>query len=558
MKGIYLVNSEKRMLSEFMQISGKIIDIFHRRIFPGIITIKNGRIQSIVESENASSNFILPGFIDGHIHIESSMLVPSEFARIASTHGTVATVSDPHEIANVMGIDGIEFMIDNANQVPFKFFFGAPSCVPATPFETAGGKFGNEELEYLLKKENILYLSEMMNVPGVLNRDPGEMYKIELAKKYGKQIDGHAPGLRGEDAKTYVDSGITTDHECVTLDEALEKIQYGMTIQIREGSATRDLHALMPLIETHPDNIMFCSDDRHPDNLVEGHINLMVKKAIDEGYDIFNILQVACINPVKHYGLDVGLLREGDPADFIVIKNLEKLNILATYVDGEKIAENGKAIITSKNVSPINRFKATSKSPNDFAVPIEKGKLKVIDVLDGQVITGTKLTNIETQNGLVISDLNHDILKITVLNRYEDTKPAMAFIHNFGLKSGAIASSVSHDSHNIIAVGTSDEEIANAVNMIIEHKGGVSLSNGETKRVLPLPVAGLMTDTDGYFVAEKYSALETMAKEMGSPLQSPFMTLSFMALLVIPQLKLSDKGLFDGNLFELVHNFTIE
>lgn len=558
MKGIYLVNSEKRMLSEFMQISGKIIDIFHRRIFPGIITIKNGRIQSIVESENASSNFILPGFIDGHIHIESSMLVPSEFARIASTHGTVATVSDPHEIANVMGIDGIEFMIDNANQVPFKFFFGAPSCVPATPFETAGGKFGNEELEYLLKKENILYLSEMMNVPGVLNRDPGEMYKIELAKKYGKQIDGHAPGLRGEDAKTYVDSGITTDHECVTLDEALEKIQYGMTIQIREGSATRDLHALMPLIETHPDNIMFCSDDRHPDNLVEGHINLMVKKAIYEGYDIFNILQVACINPVKHYGLDVGLLREGDPADFIVIKNLEKLNILATYVDGEKIAENGKAIITSKNVSPINRFKATSKSPNDFAVPMEKGKLKVIDVLDGQVITGTKLTNIETQNGLVISDLNHDILKITVLNRYEDTKPAMAFIHNFGLKSGAIASSVSHDSHNIIAVGTSDEEIANAVNMIIEHKGGVSLSNGETKRVLPLPVAGLMTDTDGYFVAEKYSALETMAKEMGSPLQSPFMTLSFMALLVIPQLKLSDKGLFDGNLFELVHNFTIE
>ncbi|MBC8216447.1 MAG: adenine deaminase [Candidatus Marinimicrobia bacterium] len=541
-----------------MQISGKIIDIFHRRIFPGIITIKNGRIQSIVESENASSNFILPGFIDGHIHIESSMLVPSEFARIASTHGTVATVSDPHEIANVMGIDGIEFMIDNANQVPFKFFFGAPSCVPATPFETAGGKFGNEELEYLLKKENILYLSEMMNVPGVLNRDPGEMYKIELAKKYGKQIDGHAPGLRGEDAKTYVDSGITTDHECVTLDEALEKIQYGMTIQIREGSATRDLHALMPLIETHPDNIMFCSDDRHPDNLVEGHINLMVKKAIDEGYDIFNILQVACINPVKHYGLDVGLLREGDPADFIVIKNLEKLNILATYVDGEKIAENGKAIITSKNVSPINRFKATSKSPNDFAVPIEKGKLKVIDVLDGQVITGTKLTNIETQNGLVISDLNHDILKITVLNRYEDTKPAMAFIHNFGLKSGAIASSVSHDSHNIIAVGTSDEEIANAVNLIIEHKGGVSLSNGETKRVLPLPVAGLMTDTDGYFVAEKYSALETMAKEMGSPLQSPFMTLSFMALLVIPQLKLSDKGLFDGNSFELVHNFTIE
>ena len=558
MKGIYLVNSEKRMLSEFMQISGKIIDIFHRRIFPGIITIKNGRIQSIVESENASSNFILPGFIDGHIHIESSMLVPSEFARIASTHGTVATVSDPHEIANVMGIDGIEFMIDNANQVPFKFFFGAPSCVPATPFETAGGKFGNEELEYLLKKENILYLSEMMNVPGVLNRDPGEMYKIELAKKYGKQIDGHAPGLRGEDAKTYVDSGITTDHECVTLDEALEKIQYGMTIQIREGSATRDLHALMPLIETHPDNIMFCSDDRHPDNLVEGHINLMVKKAIYEGYDIFNILQVACINPVKHYGLDVGLLREGDPADFIVIKNLEKLNILATYVDGEKIAENGKAIITSKNVSPINRFKATSKSPNDFAVPIEKGKLKVIDVLDGQVITGTKLTNIETQNGLVISDLNHDILKITVLNRYEDTKPAMAFIHNFGLKSGAIASSVSHDSHNIIAVGTSDEEIANAVNLIIEHKGGVSLSNGETKRVLPLPVAGLMTDTDGYFVAEKYSALETMAKEMGSPLQSPFMTLSFMALLVIPQLKLSDKGLFDGNSFELVHNFTIE
>jgi len=539
-----------------MQITGQIIDILHRKIFPGIVTVEDGVIQTIEKTEHAPSQFILPGFIDGHIHIESSMFVPSEFARIASTHGTVAVVSDPHEIANVLGIDGVEFMIANGDEVPLKFFFGAPSCVPATPFETTGGKFGNEELEYLLKKENILYLSEMMNVPGVLNNTPGEMKKIALAKQYGKKIDGHAPGLREKEAKVYADFGITTDHECVSLDEALDKIRYGMTIQIREGSATRDLDALMPLIDSHPDNIMLCSDDRHPDNLVEGHINLMVKRAIDEGYDIFNVLQAACVNPVKHYGLDVGLLREGDPADFILVDSIENLSVLATYVNGKKIAKDRKPLIESKKIIPINKFEATFKKAGDFQIKRRHGKLKVIDVLDGQVITGTKLASLEPLNGLMIPDLKQDVIKITVVNRYEDTEPAMAFIHNFGLKTGAIASSVAHDSHNIIAVGTSDEEIANAINLIVEHKGGVSLSNGETKRVVPLPVAGLMTDTDGYAVAAKYSTLEKLAKEMGSTLRSPFMTLSFMALLVIPELKLSDKGLFDGRSFELTSNYS--
>lgn len=539
-----------------IQISGQIVDILKRRIFPGIVSVHNGIVQSIIETDSAEDQFILPGFIDGHIHIESSMLVPSEFARLSSVHGTVATVSDPHEIANVMGVKGVEFMMNNAGKVPFKFYFGAPSCIPATSFETAGAAFELNELEVLLDNDNILFLSEMMNVPGVLNDDPFELSKIQLANQYGKKVDGHAPGLRGDEAKKYASAGITTDHECVTLEEALEKIEHGMVIQIREGSATRDLEALMPLIDDHADQIMFCSDDLHPDNLVEGHINLMVRRAIAEGYDVFNILQAACVNSVTHYGLEVGLLQEGDSADFIVVDNLGEVNVLATYVNGEKTAENGKPLIATQNVTPINQFETRLKKPQDFAVSVQEGKLRVIDVIDGQVITGSFLAEPKIKNGFVEVDVDRDILKISVVNRYKDSDPAVAFIRNFGLQSGAIASSVAHDSHNIVAVGTSDEDLAKAVNLIIDNRGGISIVDGAQAKVLPLPVAGIMTDEDGYQVAGKYAALDQLAKKMGSTLKAPFMTLSFMALLVIPELKLSDKGLFDGNTFQLVDNFT--
>ncbi|MFQ6605522.1 MAG: adenine deaminase [Fidelibacterota bacterium] len=536
--------------------SGKIVDIMRRRIYSGVIRIRDGRIHSITPGDQVDEQYIMPGFIDGHIHIESSMLVPAEFARIAAVHGTVATVSDPHEIANILGLKGVEFMIANAATVPFKFYFGAPACVPATPFETAGARFTSAELESLLQKKEILYLSEMMNVPGVLQGTAGEREKLNLARKYGKRIDGHAPQLRGDKAKKYVKSGISTDHECVSLDEAREKIKYGMTIQIREGSAAKDLAALMPLIDEFPDRIMFCSDDRHPDDLVESHIREMVLRAKKAGHDIFNILRAACVNPVRHYDLNVGQLKTGDPADFIVLDNLEDMNVLATVVNGVRIAEKGHPLLTNQVVEKINIFNAHEKTVGDFSILAGDGQLRVIDVMDGQLITKLVTLKPKIERGYAVPDLDRDILKITVVNRYKNEKPAVAFIRNFGLKAGAIASSVAHDSHNIVAVGTNDEDLCNAVNLIIKHKGGICVTQGDNESVIPLPVAGIMTDGDGYDVARQYAALDQLAKEMGSTLEAPFMTLSFMALLVIPELKLSDQGLFDGNSFEFTPLFT--
>jgi len=536
--------------------SGKIIDVINRVIFSGVITVKNGMIQSIENAEGVDDQYILPGFIDGHIHIESSMLVPSEFARLASVHGTVATVSDPHEIANVLGIKGVEFMMDNASTVPFKFYFGAPACVPATPFETAGAQFTSKDLETLFQKKEILYLSEMMNVPGVLNDHPGELDKLTLAGKYGKKVDGHSPELRGMDAEKYVKSGITTDHECVTIEEAREKISYGMTVQIREGSAAKNLDDLMPLIDEYPGKVMLCSDDRHPDDLVESHIRQMVLRAKLGGYDLFNILQAASVTAVKHYGLDVGLLQEGDCADFIVVDNLDEMNVLSTMVNGQKIADMNRPLLHTQTVKKVNIFNTEEKSVYDFSIPAGQGKIRVMDVIDGQLITKSSLESPKIKNGYAVQDIERDLLKITVVNRYKNQKPAVAFIRNFGLKLGAIASSVAHDSHNIVAVGATDLDLCNAVNLIIKHQGGVCVVNGNDKNVIPLPVAGIMTDGDGYEVGRQYAQLDQLAKDMGSALTAPFMTLSFMALLVIPDLKLSDQGLFDGKTFNFIPLFT--
>ncbi len=536
--------------------SGKIVDVVNRRIFLGKIHILDGIIKRVEETDSVDNQYILPGFIDGHIHIESSMLVPSEFARIASVHGTVATVSDPHEIANILGIRGVEFMIENASTVPFKFYFGAPACVPATPFETAGTQFKLSDLETLFQKKDILYLSEMMNVPGVLNDAPSELEKLNLARQYGKKVDGHSPGLRGEDAEKYVKFGITTEHECVTLEEAREKIRYGMTIQIREGSAARNLDDLMPLIDEFPKRIMLCSDDRHPDDLVESHVRDMVLRAKNAGYDLFNILQAACVTPVKHYGLNVGLLQNDDPADFIVVDNLDEMNILSTFVNGVKIADINGPLLSTQTVEKVNVFNVSQKSVDEFSVVAKTGKIRVINVIDGQLITKSSLEIPKVENGFAVQDIESDLLKITVVNRYVDTEPAVAFICNFGLKSGAIASSVAHDSHNIVAVGATDVDLCNAVNLVIKHQGGVCVVNGDVENVIPLPVAGIMTDGDGYEVGKRYAELDRLAKEMGSTLNAPFMTLSFMALLVIPDLKLSDQGLFDGKSFEFTPLFT--
>lgn len=534
------------------------INIFEKTIQEVEITIENKRISDILVTgkENPALPYILPGFVDAHVHIESSMLTPAQFAKLAVVHGTVATVSDPHEIANVMGVQGVEYMVEDGKRVPFKFCFGAPSCVPATIFETAGAVVDPEDVRKLLASNDIGYLAEVMNFPGVLNNDPDMIAKINWAKKFNKPVDGHAPGLRGEAAKQYADHGISTDHECFTYDEAKEKIGYGVKILIREGSAARNFDALIPLLAEFPEKIMFCSDDKHPDNLVEGHINILVKRALALGHDIWNILLAACLNPVEHYHLSVGQLRVQDAADFIVIDNMTDFNILQTYLDGELVAENGKSLLPDLRSPHINHFNCTAKIPTDFAVPVspvQDQKIKVIEALEGQLITQLLIENLKSDNGFIVSDTDQDILKIAVVNRYQNAAPAVAFIKNFGLKEGAIASTVAHDSHNIIVVGCDDKSICEAVNLLIEEKGGVSaVGRGETHR-LALPIAGLMSDLDGYEVAASYTLIDRFVKtKLKSTLKSPYMTLSFMALLVIPYIKLSDRGLFDGEKFEFV------
>lgn len=538
-----------------MRISGHIVDIHQNRIYDGEIELSNGLIVSIHEKKSVEDQLIMPGFIDAHVHVESSMVTPSEFARMAVVHGTVATISDPHEIGNVMGIKGVEYMIGNGKQVPFKFYFGAPSCVPATPFETAGAEINDADVDKLLSMEEIKYLAEMMNWPGVLKDDASVLARIHAAKRRNKTVDGHAPGLRGQQARKYIEAGISTDHECSTAEEALDKLGFGMKILIREGSAARNFDTLVDLIPDHWKDMMFCSDDKHPDSLEAGHINLLVKRALERNIDLFKILTVACINPVQHYGLDVGQLEVGDAADFIVVKDLKSFKVLNTYINGELVAENGTTKIARQQNGRLNHFKTSRKSPSDFEVKASGTRMRVMEPFDGQLITREVIVNANVSDGLVISDTENDILKITVVNRYADQKPAVAFIKNFGLKRGAIASSVSHDSHNIIAVGVDDESICHAINQVIDSKGGVAAVDGATAMILPLPVAGIMSDDDGYEVSKKYQAIDRMSKEMGSRLSAPFMTLSFMALLVIPAIKLSDRGLFDSVNFRFVDLF---
>jgi len=550
-----IIAKMNQMNTRDFTISGNIVDVVSRKVYKGTVIVRNGIIAEIRKENVNEENYILPGLIDSHIHVESSMLIPSEFARLAVVHGTVATVSDPHEIANVLGIPGVKFMIENGKKAPFKFNFGAPSCVPATPFETSGAVLGVKEIEELLSMEEVKYLSEMMNYPGVLFNDPDVMAKLALAKKFGKPIDGHAPGLRGEDAKKYVSAGISTDHECFTIEEARDKIKNGMLILIREGSAAKNFEALSPLFNESPEKILFCSDDKHPNDLVEGHINQLVKRSLKKEYDFMDVIRSCTFNPVKHYNLNVGLLQPGDPADLIVIDNLHDFNILETYVDGTKVAEKGKTLISSVKEVPSNKFEISPVHELDLLIKKETGLLKVVKALDGQLITGLMEVEPKISRGYVVSNPDSDILKIVVKNRYNEAPVSVGFISNFGINRGALASCVAHDSHNIVAVGTDDTSITKAINLIVESKGGISLIDNEKHMLLPLPFAGIMSGDDGFQVARQYDVMDKKAKEMGSKLGAPYMTLSFMALLVIPALKLSDKGLFDGNRFSFTHLF---
>ncbi|NAS12447.1 adenine deaminase [Poritiphilus flavus] len=537
------------------RINGQLVDIPGRRIYPAEILFSNGRISAVREIKQAADHFILPGFVDAHVHIESSMLVPSEFARLAVLQGTVATVSDPHEIANVLGADGVRFMIENGRKVPLKFHFGAPSCVPATSFETSGATIDANGIDQLLSLPDIYYLAEMMNYPGVLTDDEEVYQKIAHAHAHKKPVDGHAPGLMGPELQKYIEAGISTDHECFSYAEGLEKLERGMKVIIREGSAAKNFEALIDLLPEHYGNMMFCSDDKHPDDLVKGHINQLCARAVAKGMDVFKVLQAACLNPIAHYNMDVGQLREGDAADFILIDDLVDFKVLQTFINGECVAKNNRSLIGTVPFSTPNNFECDPRRPEDFFVSADSSNIRVIEALDGELITNEIQASIPVHKGGLSSDIQKDILKVAVVNRYKNTEPAVGFIKNFGLKKGAIASSVAHDSHNIIAVGTTDEALCEAVNLIIQNKGGISCVSDAGHQCLALPVAGIMSDKGGLEVAKAYEELDSMAKSLGSQLRAPFMTLSFMALLVIPDLKLSDKGLFSGRSFSFVDLF---
>ncbi len=539
------------------KISGNIVDIIEEKIFPGTIFIDNGVISEIKPEKTAKySNLVLPGLIDSHIHIESSLLSPSEFARNAVRFGSVATISDPHEISNVCGLDGIYFMIENGKQTHFKFFFGAPSCVPATPFETSGSKITPKDIDFLFKHLEVNYLSEMMNYPGVISEDPDVLSKIYIAKEFGLPIDGHCPGLLGINLKKYIEFGITTDHECTNIDEAEEKIINGMKILIREGSAAKNFEELIPLLRKYPDKVMFCSDDLHPFDLLNGHINILVKKALERGFDKFQVLRAATLNPILHYKIPVGILRVGDDADFIVIDNFENFNVKETYIKGNLVSKNGESFISKTTTNPINNFKVKPKKIDDFKIHYEgKNKIRVIGVKDHSLITEELLLEAKIEDNMVVADIERDILKIVVINRYEDTKPSVGFIKNIGIKKGAFATTIAHDSHNIISIGADDQLITKVVNILIENKGGIAYADDSDEMILKLPIAGLMTDENIDEVSQKYLNIENKIKSIGSKLTSPLMSTSFMSLLVIPRLKIGDKGLFNVNSFKFVNLF---
>ena len=525
-----------------------------RRIYPGIITIKAGKIESVIETEESPDHFIMPGLADAHVHIESSMLVPSHFAVAAVRHGTVAVVTDPHEIANVLGKEGVKFMLENAENVPVKMVFGAPSCVPATSLESAGAKIGSADIRELIEEGKVKFLAEMMNFPGVIYDDAEVHHKLEAARNAGIPIDGHAPGLTGEELKKYISAGITTDHECSSLEEALEKISGGMKILIREGSAARNLEVLAPLISYYPEKVMLCTDDLHPETLLRGHINKLVARLISMDYNLFDVVRAASVNTYEHYRISAGTLRPGDPADFIIVDDPKTMNVSQTWIDGECVFDGDKPLFSPGEIIKINKFKCTRLLPDEIRVINEGGKINLIVAVNGELTTDADIVTAGEEE-FVTARPEEDILKIVVKERYNDRLPAVAFIRGFGMKHGAMASSVAHDSHNIIAVGSNDRDIVNAINLVVDAGGGMAVASENGAEILKLPVAGIMSDLPVTAMASRYEKLSETVRSLGCRLDAPFMTLSFMALLVIPKIKMSDKGLFDGLTFKHIPLF---
>lgn len=532
---------------------GNLADIHSRSVYPASITMENGTIIDISRIEKKLDTFIVPGFIDAHIHIESSLLIPENFGPVALSHGTIATVSDPHEIANVCGLEGINFMIRNGLKSRLKFFWTAPSCVPATSFETSGGVIKASDLNILFENPNVVALGEMMNYPGVIYKDRNVLEKCDVARKNGRVLDGHAPGVTGEELKAYVSAGISTDHECATLAEALEKIENGMKILIREGSSARNFEALHPLLISHPEDVMLCSDDLHADDLIKGHINLLIKRSIQKGVPLFNVLRAVSIIPAMHYDLPVGLLRIGDPADFLIVDNLEDFTIRETWVNGERVCSGNGIKYPATDQALINNFHATPVTIEEFKLNAAGTFARIIEVQEGSIVTKSSVRKVEGDIHSWISD-NH-LLYLFVKNRYYGKNTGRALVSGFGDMKGAIASTIAHDSHNLIAIGSSEKDISEAMNMLIGCQGGIAFVSEDIREVLPLPVAGLMSDAPADVVSEKYEKVIRSANQHGCILNSPLMTLSFLALLVIPELKLSDRGLFDVKSFNFTELF---
>lgn len=541
-----------------------VADLHARRIQACEVQVRDGIIVRIEPTARAvAPGVLVPGFVDAHVHVESSLLPPWEFARVAVRHGTVASVSDPHEIANVLGAAGVRYMLDDAHGSPFTHWFGCPSCVPATAFETAGAALDADACAQLLDDPRIRYLSEMMNWPGVLSGDAQVMSKIAAARSRGKHVDGHAPGLRGADARAYFAAGIETDHECFTLDEARDKAALGVRILIREGSAARNFEALWPMLMERPEQCMFCTDDAHPDVLFAGHIDRLVARAIAKGVDAFDALRAATVHPVQHYGLPCGLLRVGDRADMVLVDDLVSVRPQRTWIAGELVSEQGRTLIAPRSSGTPNAFRAATFCADELAVRlpgaapgVSTARVHAIVAEDGQLITGRADSTMHATDGVIDPDPAADLLQICVINRYAAAPVATAFVRGFGLKQGAIASSVAHDCHNVVAIGATRPAIAAAVNAVFAARGGLAVASPApadfTVDTLPLPIAGLMSDRPAEAVAADYMRLSAAAKALGSPLRAPFMTAGFMALLVIPALKLSDRGLFDGTRFQFL------
>ena len=566
-----------------MKFTAYILDVLTDSVYPARITIEDGIFKQIIpiqvteETKIDVDGLLLPGFIDSHIHIESSMITPAQFARIAVRHGTTSVICDPHEIANVCGIEGIEFMIENAKTVPFNFYFTAPSCVPATGFETSGAVLNSDEIEYLLQKDEVVALGEMMNFPGVINGDGEVLRKLELARQYRKPIDGHAPLVSGQDLDKYIEQYIITDHECSNFKEAIEKKQKGMKIMVRDGSSAKNMEALLDfsaridhlknqesfgIIPTEvlsrrihsPIFDFIVSDDKHPNDLINGHLNLSVKKASELGIDIIKAIEMVTINPASHYSLEAGSIVTGAKADFIIVDNLHDFNIKKTYIGGECVFDGENVLFDVEDVDVSNTINADKKHACDFDIYFDgdECEVNVIKCYNGELLTKKSTATLKTKDGIVQPDIYEDVLKISVVERYGGNTITNAFIKGFGLKKGAIASSVAHDSHNIIVVGYSSEMMAEAVNTVIENRGGLAVVSEDFSDSLSLPIAGLMSNEDAFDVAKKLDVLHRMASALGCKLDSPFMTMAFMALLVIPSLKISDEGLFDGDNFEFI------